>query len=131
LKVVGALASLFGLSSAIFTQLYVVTLKPHLTPFFLVIVIVAGVASLFGLIFVNSIPKESTEDIETLIPSEPEPEVNMHLLKILPTFNWWLLLITVFCVTGAGLMLINNIGNAVLSLGGADGSQVGSIRISY
>lgn len=78
-KVVGALASMFGLSGAIFTQIYNLAFSPDVPRFLLFLSItLASIAFFIGGVFINYVPKkETSQSISTNeTPSQLEEPVS-------------------------------------------------------
>jgi len=130
-KVVGVMVSFFGLSSAIFTQLYKMSFSPNVVEFILFLSISIGSIGLIGSMFVNyPSPKTSSnqesEEEEKLIP-QVDNLVNMNPFQAMRTTSFWLMAFSLGVSAGAGLMFINNVGNLMESLSGTVNSEQNAI----
>lgn len=152
-KVVGLLVALFGLSAAIFTQIYSWVFQQDVETFILFFVFFLPSLTILGVVFLAPPRKEpvgSDEDAPLLIGEkrledekdvgslsassveetvEPALATTSHciqettVLQALQTIDFWVLFGIFLTGTGVGLVLFNNLGNMVLSAGGQDGQQ--------
>jgi len=65
--------------------------------------------------------EETREGEEGLL--QPNPVHGASLLQALRTIDFWLLFCTLFTVCGAGLTVVNNVGDMTTSLGGDDSTK--------
>lgn len=75
-KITGYLASLFGLSSALFAQLYKYAFAPNMFRFFITLAIVLAVISALGAVTMNVLPNEETPDVTPLLPEPEKPSIS-------------------------------------------------------
>jgi hypothetical protein len=140
-KVAGVLSASFGLSSAIFTEIFILFFKPHVLDFLFYLSIILGATACFSSLFIdvqkNPHRKEvhnniNTHETEQLLDNHTQTEHTPHgqsalrefnTLQMLRTVEFWMLWIVDVTVFGAGIALINNIGSIVLSLKGQEGQQ--------
>lgn len=139
-RAVGVVAAGYGFSSTIVGLTYHTT---GLTYFFLLWAILVAVANLIGVIVFTSNeeggPQAENESITRSI--EDKKDLESRLLHRNPShsessveftdetkwttwkrFDFWLLFFSFACISGCGLMIINNISTMVQSLGGEDGT---------
>lgn len=155
--VVGLLVSLFGLSAAIFTQVYTWIFQENVEPFILFFAICLPLLGFLGVIFLYPPPprpvavvdydevKDGDEDLVNIQKSESALEETaekfkcaltpsgavqeMNVLQSFVTWDFWILVSLFFLLTGVGLMMFNNLGNMVLSAGGEDGQQAPMVTL--
>eukprot|EP01114_Cavostelium_apophysatum_P010871 TRINITY_DN25013_c0_g1_i1.p1 TRINITY_DN25013_c0_g1~~TRINITY_DN25013_c0_g1_i1.p1 ORF type:complete len:469 (+),score=61.84 TRINITY_DN25013_c0_g1_i1:71-1477(+) len=148
-KVVGLVASLFGLSGAIFTMIYKYGFEPNVPKFLLFSAILLSSIGVFcGGIFINYVPKPKSRANTPNIPSESpnettplynpnweeqeemrreimavhmaEEEKQFNPLEMLRTPNFYYFFVLFTVGPGAQFCLMNNIDSVVASHGGSD-----------
>lgn len=109
------------ISAAVFTEVYVIFFKPQVLDLLLFLSITLGSVSLFGTVFLQSLPAVSKEPLlaqEEKKTGEGTIQSKQHFsyLKMMKTLDFWLLFTIFGAVAGAGFVIFNNLGNVVLSL---------------
>jgi MFS family permease len=150
-RVVGTMASMFGLSSAVFGIVFKYGFKNNFNQFFLFLAITTGSVPLVSTLFMNyaqgrvqikasnaSEEKEEEKDLMVEKVADTQMQVNSsHSLEsrkneifkdvftayLLVSIDFWLLFVVFFAGAGSGLTIINNLGSIALSYGGQMGSQ--------
>ena len=134
--VVGCLVSMFGLSSAIFSPIYVYAFDSNVQEFFKFFSIATPLIAFTGIIFLGT-PKEmkieeiKDEEKEEII-SKDEKENNkkviikeeLNSIKIFTRIDFYLIFFVFMLGAGVGLTIINNLGSLVESLGGDSASRL-------
>jgi hypothetical protein len=124
-------------SSAIFSQIYHFGFDTNVTHFFLFLAIALPVVALIGMVFLQPLPelKQPEFDVETVFESnaptpmrseslsDEPPQLNVNFLVMFTHLKYWLLVGAFFAGSGAGLVVINNIGKQTIAIGGHDGDQ--------
>jgi len=140
-KVTGLLAGGFGLSSAMFTGIYSLFFSDmsSVAPFILFMAIsVASVALLGGLMLklqhYQELPPEErilNEEKSPLLPTPREQTNAMNLtpFQMMKQADFWLLFVCLTFGSGAGMMVINNIGSIRLTFGGDSGDETQTFLI--
>eukprot|EP01112_Ceratiomyxa_fruticulosa_P009731 TRINITY_DN2550_c0_g4_i1.p1 TRINITY_DN2550_c0_g4~~TRINITY_DN2550_c0_g4_i1.p1 ORF type:complete len:477 (+),score=79.72 TRINITY_DN2550_c0_g4_i1:191-1621(+) len=128
-RVVGIIAAMYGLSAAIFTYIYKYAFSPNeIKLFFFLCVTITSIYAVFGL-FLTPVPSEIVEkenlENQTLLEkslSIQEKKVGqgrtLNPFQLFVNIEFLALLYTFLCITGPGLMVINNVGTISQSLGG-------------
>lgn len=139
-KIIAVLVAAYGLSAAIFSQIYQHTFNHNVSRFFWVLAIALGVLPIIAIFLVRSVPIAvlpptiaSPTDASSLIsidvPALPATTIqtpaalsyapgkygDIRGLPVLRNPDFLLLFGIVFCCTGVGLTWINIIGNIVRS----------------
>lgn len=154
--IVGLLVSLFGLSAAIFTEVYTWIFQESVEPFILFFAICLPLLGFLGVIFLYPPPATPVAVIdydeveegsganfainETTALEETAKKFKcpltatgavqeMNVLQSFLTWDFWILVSLFFLLTGVGLMMFNNLGNMVLSAGGEDGQQAPMVTL--
>eukprot|EP01027_Heterolobosea_sp_BB2_P025624 GEZU01039325.1.p1 GENE.GEZU01039325.1~~GEZU01039325.1.p1 ORF type:complete len:652 (-),score=133.05 GEZU01039325.1:81-2036(-) len=73
-KIVGVLVAIYGLSSAIFTQVYHFAFSPNVIPFLFCLAVCLGVIPLFCAIFLNVVPRKDHAVVGIDSPNQKESE---------------------------------------------------------
>lgn len=131
MKITGYLASLFGLSSALFAQLYKYVFAPNMFRFFMILAIVLGVISVLGALTMNVLPSKENPDESPLLPEPERPSNSFYSLfwiialdlirqynplQLFITLDFYAFFVAFICGVGSGLVVVNNIGATWLSL---------------
>lgn len=127
--VVGFLVSMFGLSSAVFSPVYVHIFDSDVQEFLLFFSILLPMIAFTGIIFLSSPSKKQHFEVEmetdSLIEKSNQAPIKeeVNTVKMLLRIDFWLLFIVFMLGAGVGLTIINNLGSLVESLGGSNSSQ--------
>jgi OFA family oxalate/formate antiporter-like MFS transporter len=136
-RVVGLNVTLLGLSSAIFTGIYAGALRGTYGPpsSVLLFAICTGSTALVGAVTI-SVPR-SFPTIHHQADAAPDYAISKEALvepwrplKVIRTWNFWLLIVVHMFGSASGLIFINSVGSFYIALGGVQGEQTSAVIIT-